>query len=139
MNKSEVDKTNKPSPKPVKAPYGRLKKLYPLLEHYGIPPGDARVWLKLVICLAEEYVPNFNPRPKRIAWTSKINMQLLDEHKRNKQEFPAKTDGEIFEYMVTLSPWNTKNNTAQTLHNRFCVVKTRRYGKKRKLPHERTE
>jgi hypothetical protein len=60
------------------------ERLWLLLQHYGLDPGDPDHWYKLSCCLACDHVKGFQPetRGKEQGWSWRDERQLYDDVKR---------------------------------------------------------
>lgn len=114
--------------------FENIKKLYLLLDHYGIDPNDPQRFMLLSIELARELFPTSPTRGRSKKWTPEIEAILVVEMERKisngKNESDAaralSRDKYWSDFVETKSSPDTKENKTETLRNKYSKIKNRK-------------
>ena len=79
------------------------RKWRPIMDQLGVDPSSDDRWRELSKALAQQYHPDFAPKPRRgrpPAWTSQRRLNLLVDFERMREQYPRRNQEGICRALV---------------------------------------
>jgi hypothetical protein len=108
-----------------------LALLAALFKHHGIPDPKNdddlfNAFGNLALCLAEEFVPAFQPRKspgRRREWSASDSLGVIEEYSRLKTASPSLSDNDIFAQMAEYEIYKKRRKTAAAIRDIYNRAK----------------